>query len=712
MRIPRWTVWPALAVLIAFVVPAIPNEKKDHTLRSNASLDTEPTKSDRPVPPAKHKRVVVLGFDGMDPDLLEETLAKFPDRSRAWSRLVAQGGMHRLRTTTPPQSPVAWSSFITGLDPGGHGIFDFIHRDPMTRDVAASTTKSSGDSHIALPGDWWIPLGGDSLSNRSGTPFWQTLSEHGIPADIWRMPANFPVEPSKGWSFSGMMTPAIDSAYGEYHLYTTDPPPEAVANPGKIEGVRRYGERIDAMLRGPSNPFRKDGERVSLPLKISIDSESRAAALELDGKVLVLQAGQWSDFVRVQFPLVGAHVSSVAGIVRFYLRSLEPVFELYASPINIDPLDPIAPVSAPKSAAAEVARAIGLYYTQGMPEDVNALKDRALSDAEFVDQSQLVHDEGVRMLDHALDRYLANTDGGFLFFYFSGVDLCSHMLWQHTDPKHPFYNEKLAQEDTSAWSHRPGSTWKDIIYDLYLRMDPVLARLQERLPEDTLLIVMSDHGFASWERKFNLNTWLADNGYLAFKPGHAKELARNDPKYAPEYLNDAVDWTKTRAYGVGFNALYLNLAGREQDDPKTPESEAGIVERGSEADALVLELKTKLEALRDGSARPILRCDLTREIYHGARVAEAPDLIVGYNLNYGNSDASTLGRIPHDVFEDNRGGTFNGNHLMAPELVEGLLLTNGRVLDGAHGLEDLTVEILKQYGITPGAELRGHPVLH
>jgi predicted AlkP superfamily phosphohydrolase/phosphomutase len=187
------------------------------------------------------------------------------------------------------------------------------------------------------------------------------------------------------------------------------------------------------------------------------------------------------------------------------------------------------------------------------------------------------------------------------------------------------------------------------------------------------------------------------NGYLVLKPGEAADLAH-------------ADWSKTRAYGVGFNALYLNLADREGKGGNAP----GIVHPGAEADALLAELKHKLEALRDtdkGNAVPILRVDLAREIYHGARIDEAPDLVVGYNAGYGNSDASTLGRIPEKVFEDNLGGTFNGNHLMAPELVEGTLLTNGKVLDGRHGLEDLTVEILRQFGIQPGAGMRGHPVL-
>jgi predicted AlkP superfamily phosphohydrolase/phosphomutase len=754
MRIPRWTVWPAIALLAAFLMPAIPHERDMVSggelgpIRagagegsSGASGSSAPlSHPDHPSPAIhpKHKRVVVLGIDGLDPDILKETIEKFPDRTRHFAKLIGEGGLHELGTSTPPQSPVAWSSFITGRDPGGHGIFDFIHRDPRTRAPIPSTTKVSDESHIDLWGDWQFPLGGDAETNRSGKAFWRILAEHGVDADIWRMPANFPVEPAKGLSFSGMMTPAIDSAYGEYKLYTSELTARGAGEEGKTIPVREFADDkasgvIDTYLPGPPNTFKAGpghvrnllrvhttsiaSERVKLPMHILVDHDANAAVVEVGDAKVVLSPGQWSNFVRVRFEMLPAGVSAVGGIVRFYLRSLKPDFEMYASPVNIDPLDPVAPVSAPKSASKDLARAIGLYYTQGMPEDVNALKDKALTDVEFMDQSALVHDEGVRMMDHALDRYLAKEEGGFLFFYFSGVDLCSHMMWRHFDAKHPFHDAKFAAQDSSKWSNREGSTWKDVIYDLYARMDPVVGTLEERLPSDALLIVMSDHGFAPFRRKFSLNTWLVDNGYMVLKPGFTKELARKDPAFKPVFaysadgLDCAVDWTKTRAYGMGFNGLYLNLAGRELDDPKTSENESGIVAPGAQAKALLAELKTKLEALRDGENRVVLRADLASEVYHGSRVGEAPDILVGYDAGYGNSDQASLGRIPHEVLEDNLGGTFNGNHLMAPDVVKGSLMTNGNVLPGDHGLEDLTVEILKQYGITPEIEMRGGPVL-
>jgi len=680
--------------------------------------------------PKEHPRVLVLGIDGLDPDVLREVIEKYPDRVPNFRKLVDEGGIHDLGTSCPPQSPVAWSNFITGRNPGGHGIFDFIHRDPMTRGLLPGNVKSEHGSEMGLWGEWKFPLGGSSDSNRTGESFWVTLAKHGVPADIWRMPANFPVEPAKGLSFPGMMTPALDSAYGSYTIYSTDPPVERQKSGGKYVQVSLRGDGvIRTKLDGPPNAYKKGDPQASTELRVYVDPEAGAAAIELGDSVVILEPGEWSDFLPVSFEFFPGVMSSMpsgtmGGIVRFYLRSIEPEFELYASPVNIDPVAPAMPVSEPLEASAELADAIGYYYTQGMAEEVNALKDEAIDDLEFMQQTRIVYDQRVRMMDYAIDRYLEKP-GGLFFFYFSTVDLNCHMMWRFHDEEHPQHEKvaDLASKDSSEWSGREGSRWKDVVHDLYLMMDPVLGRLRERVGEDARIIVMSDHGFAPWRRKFSLNRWLHDEGYLVLKEGEEPERAKSDPDYKQvmisqielgggKWIEGPVDWSKTRAYGVGFNGLYLNLKGREQDNPDTDADESGIVAPGAEADALLAEIKAKLEALRDvNGEQVVVTADLAKDVYRGERIAEAPDIQVGYNAGYGNSDASSTGRIPHEVLSDNAGGTFNGNHLMAPEVVAGILLTNGRVLDGEHALEDLTVEILKQYGIGPGDGQEGHPVL-
>ncbi len=689
MILPRWTAYLALAGIATLIGSGIPR-------RSTPVADLAGTAG------PSHPRMVVLGIDGMDPDILRDVVAAHPDRMPNFARLIAEaGGVLDLGTSNPPQSPVAWSNFITGRNPGGHGIFDFIHRDVTSYTPLPGTVTAGHAGAISLPGRWKFPTQDGGDSNRSGKAFWTMLGEAGVPADVWRMPINFPVEPSAGGvSFPGMMTPAVDSAYGEPSLYSTDPPIERLDDEKVIQITVRNGV-VRTHLLGPNNSFEDGDPRTRTPLNIYVDEDAGAVVVDVAGVSMVLEPGEWSEFVPVSFSMLPMGLMDMNGIVRFYLRSISPELELYASPVNVDPTAPINPVSLPEEAATELAEGIGLYYTQGMAEDVNALKKLMLTDAEFMQQAQLVYDERGRMLDFALDKYMAKEDGGFLFFYYSTVDLCCHMMWRHSDPEHPFYDEVIASQDSSQWSSREGSTWKDVVADLYMKMDPILGRIRSRVGEDTPIMVMSDHGFAAYRRKFSLNTWLLDNGYLVLKEGVERELPSDHKEHKAVNIFVDVDWTKTQAYGMGFNGLYLNRVGREAQ---------GIVDEGQAA-ALLAEIKSKLEALQDDGTAVVLSADLATEIYAGERLDEAPDILVGYNRGYGNSDEASLGRVTASVLSDNVGGTFNGSHLMDPSVVRGTLLTNRPVRIDDPRLEDLTVEILGFYDVQPDDSMKGRPVL-
>jgi predicted AlkP superfamily phosphohydrolase/phosphomutase len=445
----------------------------------------------------------------------------------------------------------------------------------------------------------------------------------------------------------------------------------------------------------------------------------------------------------------------MVGSTRFYLRSLEPEFELYASPVNIDASAPATPVSAPSDASAELAEAIGLYYTQGMPDDVGSLKEGLIDDGEFLQQVDIVYGERMEMLDYALDRYVEKGDGGLLFFYFSTVDLTSHMMWRHSDEHHPHHDADLAATDSSEFARHEGATWATTIYDVIAKTDPALGRIREKLGEDATIVVMSDHGFAPYRWKFNLNAWLLEKGYLVLREGAAEQIA--GAKISSVFddggvTRTVVDWSKTRAYGIGFNGLYLNLEDREQDDPRTEkrdedEAASEYEERGivklADAPALLAEIKAELEAYEVEVVdpltqerlrlRPVVRCDLTTEVYSavekksGGLIRDGgPDIVVGYDSGWGNSDEATQGeimaryvpprggepgRVEGIVVQPNKGGTFNGSHLMVPDVVPGTLLSNRKVRPGDHQLEDLTVEVLRQYGIQPREHMTGNPVL-
>jgi len=608
--------------------------------------------------------VIILGFDGMDYDLT----ARMIDEGRlpSFRRLAETGGFSPLGTSIPPQSPVAWSDFISGTDSGGHGIFDFIHRDPKTMAPYLSTS-------IAEPGEMWtfgkwqIPSffnPGSVKLLRHGHAFWTELEKHGVPTTIIRMPANFPPSKTAGRELSGMGTPDVLGTYGTFSLYTTDPfaPGTDSVNGGDVYLVENKGGRIDGKLYGPDNPFRTEPVRVSSDFVVYVDEQTNAAKFVVGDDAFILEAGGWSEWVPVSFDLVPTQ--SLPAIARFYLRSVTPQFELYVSPLNIDPTAPIMPISSPDSYAKHLCQCTGYFFTQGMPEDTGAAKAKILTVDEFLTQARIAGDENIEQYEFILGEF----DGGLLFHYFGNTDLVGHIIWRSMDPGHPAYDPEVDPR------------YAEVMPELYEKMDRIVGTTLEHMPEDTLLVVMSDHGFSPWRRAFHLNTWLEENGYLALKhPGRAGEYYSN------------VDWTRTRAYGLGINGLYVNQEGREKNGIVPPE----------DRDRLIAEIAGKLRRVIDpATGNPaISKVYISEETYtDGGYLSIGPDIQVGYAKGTRGSDESAIGEILPDVLTDNT-DRWSGDHCMDHESVPGILLTSRPLKKRAAALKNLAAAILAEYGL-------------
>jgi len=609
-------------------------------------------------------KVIVLGFDGLDHELTRQMIDT--GRLPGLARLAQTGGFAPLGTSIPPQSPVAWSSFITGLDPGGHGIFDFIHRDPKTMLPYLSTSKTESGRAIGL-GRWQLPLSSGKVELlRRGMPFWEVLESRGVPTTIIRMPANFPPSGMATRELSGMGTPDLLGTYGTFALYTSEPFAFAgqTVSGGVIHQVKPRDGVVRASLDGPDNPFLNQPEKVRAEFTAHLDQANHHVKLTVGSEERLLAVGEWTDWVPVSFPL--APTQSLPGEVRFYLKALDPFFELYASPINIDPLAPAMPVSHPDDFATELAEATGRFYTQGMPEDTNGLKMGVLTDREFLAQARLAGEENLRQYTYVLDRFTS----GLLFYYFGNVDQVSHMMWRARDPGHPAYD---------AAKDGPNQA---VIEELYRGLDAIVTETLATLGPDDLLVVMSDHGFTTWRRAFHLNSWLRDNGYLALlDPNRA-----DDPG-----LFGNVDWSRTRAYALGLNGLYINVKGREKD---------GIVEPGAR-ETLASEIAAKLLAAIDpATGLPAITKVYRREqAYHLAGNEDtAPDLVVGYAKGTRGSDESALGGLPREVFADNT-SEWSGDHCMDHETVPGILLSNRALKRPAPSIQDLAASILAEFGV-------------
>ena len=625
---------------------------------------------------ASRRRLIILGIDGMDPQLLHRFIreGKLPN----FAKLEAEGDFRPLTTSIPPQSPVAWSNLITGMNAGGHGIFDFIHRDPKTLSLYFSASKVEESKHAIHLGSWSIPLGGGSAEQlRQGTAFWQILDQHGIPNTVVRIPSNFPPVPAKGRTLSGMGTPDLRGTYGTFSFYTDDP----MATPGAVEGgqvipVQVENYRVAASLIGPNNSFLRGNPAATEPFSVAVDPVESVAKISVQDHEFVLREGEWSNWIRVEFRLMPLF-ANVKGMCRFYLKQAHPRFQLYVSPINMDPADPALPISTPSSYSHLLTDEAGEFHTQGIAEDTKALSDGVLDDKEYLQQARTVLAEHRRIFDAEFPKF----NQGVFFFYFSSLDLNSHMFWRLMDPGHPEYDATLAEQNGSA------------IADFYQQMDQVLGEVLPHVDDRTLLLVVSDHGFAPYYRSFNLNTWLLNNGYIRLKSNGAADSSE-------PFAN--VDWAQTRAYGLGLNGLYLNLRGREKD---------GIVKPGAQSDSLMAEIRAKLLAVQDPRSKQqvITRVDLASEAYQGPYARSGPDMLVGYNRGYRAGWQTILGAFPPEELEDNS-NPWSGDHCMDYTLVPGVLLSNRKIVAKTSALTDIAPTILAEFGIAKGKGMIGQSV--
>ncbi len=623
------------------------------------------------------RRVLVLGIDGFDPLIAERLMeqGKLPN----FSRLKERGGFEKLATSVPPLSPVAWSNFITGMNPGGHGIFDFIHRDPKTLTPYLSTSRVEPPKRTIRLGSWIFPLSSGKVELlRRGKAFWELLADKGIPAVVNGIPANFPPVESEALSLSGMGTPDIQGTYGTFSFFTDSPPPNAdEISGGQVFPVAVVNHQVEAALQGPNNSFRAGGGAATVDFTVSVDPESPVAKISIQGKELILKEREWSDWVRVEFKIVPL-LKSVTGICRFYLKEVHPHFKLYVTPINLDPVAPALPISTPPGYARKLSREVGLFYTQGMPEDTKALNGGVFNEADFLTQAQIVLHERLAMLQDELQRFRS----GLLFFYISTTDPMGHMLWAAMDENHPGHG---VSEDAK---------YGGAIENLYQQIDRVLGTVLGKIDDKTTLIVMSDHGFAPFYRYFNLNTWLKENGYLVLQGAPGPEI---------DSIFQSADWKQTRAYGLGLNGLYINLYGRERAGSVAP----------SEKEKLEDEIIQKLLAVRDplNGNRVIARVYKASEVYSGNYVGRAPDLIIGYNRSYRISSKSALGELQKEALGNNM-EKWSGDHAMAAELVPGVLFTNRKIKVSNPSLTDLTVTILAEFGIKPEKGMMGRPIFN
>lgn len=612
--------------------------------------------------------MIVIGLDGLEPSLVEAMLAagELPNLAK----LATLGGFARVATTSPAQTPVAWSTFATGMNPGGHGIFDFLRRDPRSY-LPDNGLNRYEQKNVLLP-----PR---AVNLRRGTPVWDRLSAAGIASTVLRCPCTYPPDRVRGSVLSGMGVPDLRGGFGTATFYSSDPS----ISPRESEHVVpvQVGSHgvVSTHVIGPRHPRTRADSHFEISL--SLDRESGRALIRSAGspKELSMSRGTWSDWLRVKFKL--GPLQSVHGIVRFLLIRTDPDIEFYASPVNFDPQTPLFPISSPPEFAGQLSERLGMYYTTGMVEDHNGLSNERFGEEAYLAQCEDAWRERRAMMAHELDRF---TEGLFYCLY-DTPDRVQHMLWRFREPDHP-----------ANKGEAPDPRFARAIEEHYRRGDEVVGQVLPHVDDRTLLIVLSDHGFGSFQRQFHVNKWLFDQGLLALKAGHEPGEAAGD-------MLRGVDWEKTRAYALGLSGLYLNLQGREVKGTVRPD----------EAETLKGEIARGLNALPDPERQAVaVRGALPREqVYSGPFVNEAPDVIINYAPGYRVSWSSSLGGVAGGGhFEDNT-KKWSGDHIIDPALVPGVLLMNRPFRGERARLLDLAPTILTALGPSDAGELEGISLL-
>ncbi len=628
-------------------------------------------------------QVVVLGFDGADPNLLSKWMkqGKLPNLAQ----LAQTGTFSPFGTTNPPESPVAWASFATGLNPGGTGIFDFLRRDPQTYlPELALVSREKPKFLFGL-----IPIKAPKVTNeRGGVPFYKLVADAGYKTTVIRMPLEFPPTPLPGGKlWAGLGVPDIRGTWGTFFYFGSDLTQWDVGDTefgGKLVRLELQGDRAKTSIEGPVDPAAKSYRRISVPVEFT--TSGNAVSIDLAGTTETVAERHWSRWFRLKFSVTP--FLSLRAVCRFYVLEVGPDLRLYMSPLNLDPESPPLPLSSPADYTAALVKKHGFFKTVGWEHDTWALNEEKIDEGVFLeDLFSTMQTEAEITLDE-----LRNDPPSLLVSIFTATDSASHMFFRLMDPEHPRYDPDLARQ------------YGDAVLRVYQRMDQVVGDVERAMKPGGTLLIVSDHGFHTWRKGFNTNTWLVQNGYMALKNPGAEEKTYNlDQLFGQGSFFPNVDWSRTRAYALGLGQVYLNQRGREK---------FGVVEPGPEADGILEQIRQGLVAARDPDThQPVIQnVYLGREIFHGDHMSRAPELQIDFRDGYRTSWQTSLGAIPSGIVVANL-KKWSGDHCASdPSDTAGIFLSNRRLDREATPqpkIFDIAPTVLELLGVSPHRQLDG-----
>ena len=664
-------------------------------------------------PDSGRPKVVIIGFDGMDPDLVREFMAagQLPNLAR----VMKTGGLYDLDTTVSPESPTAWASFATGVNPGKHNIYDFLVRDTTTYMPDLGMVTRTPPTFL-----WdWIPTSRPTITSlRGGTSFWVTAGQSGVRSSILTVPVTFPPEDvPNGELLAGLPLPDVRGTMGTFHYYATDLSRFEEGNTefgGILKRLAFDGTTARTTLVGPPNPIVRgkltalrakqtltDSDRtalaelqtredVTLPLTVTWSKGRGHAEIDLAGQKLTLKAGEWSKWINLTFR-INLFVS-IEGMAQIHVIKADDDLQIYVSPVNWKPDAPPLPISSPEHFSADLYDTLGPFRTLGWAEATWPLNEDRMSEATFMDDLYRAFDDRAQVI---LNR-LTSGSWDLLIGIIESTDRVQHMMWRHRDTTHPLYDASAAAK------------YGDSILRVYRRSDQFIGEVLDQIGTDTTLLIVSDHGFHSWRKAVNLNTWLVQQGFMVLKGQEVVgEKTLDDLFGGGGEFWENVDWSRTRAYAMGLGQIYFNLRGREGQ---------GIVSTGEEYRSLANDLRSRLMAALvdpDTGEHIVTNVYLRDDVYAGDYLQNASDLQVGFADGYRVSWQTTLGGAPTGIVYPNM-KKWSGDHGGFDfATTAGVLISSRPITTDARGranIIDIGPSVLRHFGITIPSTIDGRPL--
>ncbi len=663
-------------------------------------------------PPQKfQQKLVILGFDGMDPRLVQKWMdeGKLPNMKK----LAASGsGVQPLGTTHSPESPTAWASFATGVNAGKHNIYDFLIRDTTTY------LPDLGMVHFEPPKFVlnYFPVSMPVIQSiRGGTSFWVTAGKAGVRSSMLTVPVTFPPEDvPNGELLSGLPLPDIRRTMGTFYYFGTDLSRYEEGNTefgGILKRLVFDGDVAQTELTGPPNPIVKQQlrelrarvpaatmseldkmkmaelearEDVRLPVTVHWNRSGKSATINIGDSTIHLSEKEWSKWINLDFNI--NLLIRVHGMAQLYLIGAGKELQLYISPVNWRPDNPPAAMSSPTRLSADIYERLGPYRTLGWAEATWPLNEDRIDEKVFMDDLYRAFDDRAQVILQRID----TRQWDLLVGVIESTDRVQHMMWRLVDPTHPMYDKALAAK------------YGDAIERVYRKCDDFIGEVMARVDPSTPILIVSDHGFHSFRQSVNLNTWLVQEGFMAIQGQQPGEKTLQDLFGGGGTFWENVDWARTKAYSMGLGQIYINLTGREGHGSVSPADSSAV------QNALVGRLLTMTDPKT--KVRMVDAVYKRDDIYKGPFLQNASELQVGFAEGYRVSWQTSLGGSPPGIVYPNM-KKWSGDHGSYDYKQTSGTLISSRPINGAHpDIMDIAPTVLKYFGVPIPSDIDGKPI--